>query len=427
MPPDSEFTRINSFFGSFNGREASDARNLEDGEDGGERTITTGGNYFDEKLAMDGKVRMDAEGKGSAVFPPPFGSSHASNIIVVPASGDLLCAWFSGDAEGGDGVAIVVARLPAGSDQWTPPRVASRAKHRSAQNPVMFVNAAGDVCLLHTSQEAFMGQGTSEVRRVVSKDGGKTWGEPASLFKTPGAFVKNHALWSADRKEILLPMYYTPDGFFAHETQYSSVQRSADGGKTWRESAPMRGTLGKLVQPTVVRLKSGRLLAFYRSRAADAIYKSHSDDDGETWSEPKKTPLPNNNSGIQAAMLSSGAIAIVFNNLRGEYARWPLSIALSEDEGETWGWVRDLEPDGAAGEEGGEDLREAGSMGEYSYPSLVEHPPGTIHVAYTFRRETVRYCVVPESWIKGGRGTVGLYKPGGDGGGVEGEDEDARR
>lgn len=45
-----------------------------------------------------------------------------------------------------------------------------------------------------------MGQGTSEVRRVVSSDGGATWSRPAALFKTPGAFVKNQALWSADNK-----------------------------------------------------------------------------------------------------------------------------------------------------------------------------------------------------------------------------------
>ena len=109
-------------------------------------------------------------------------------------------------------------------------------------------------------------------------------------------------------------------------------------------------------------------------------------------------------------MLASGNIAIIFNNLRGDGARWPLSIALSSDEGKTWGWVRDLEPDGTGGgdDEGGED---AASMGEYSYPSLVEHPPGTIHVSYTFRRETVRYCRLTEDWIKSGPGTVGKYKP----------------
>ena len=98
----------------------------------------------------------------------------------------------------------------------------------------------------------------------------------------------NWALWSADGSEILLPMYYTPDGFFAHESQYSSVQRSRDGGETWTESAPMEGTLGNLVQPTVIRLKSGRLMVFYRSRAADAIYKVWRER-GETFSVVHET------------------------------------------------------------------------------------------------------------------------------------------
>ncbi|KAK3256523.1 hypothetical protein CYMTET_34345 [Cymbomonas tetramitiformis] len=155
-------------------------------------------------------------------------------------------------------------------------------------------------------------------------------------------------LRSDDDTEWLLPMYYTPDGFFEHASQYSTIQRSSDGGATWTEDV-MEGTLGKLVQPTVLRLKDRSLLAFFRSRDADWIYKSRSSDDGKTWTEPEKTELPNNNSGIQAAMLKSGAIAIVFNNLQGAHARWPLSIALSFDEGNSWPQVRDLEPMKPAG------------------------------------------------------------------------------
>lgn len=149
-----EYTKINKFFGRFAPNTAGEGEGDSGSEVGGEvETITSSGNYFDEKRPMDGKVRFDREGKGSAIFPPPFDSSHASNIIALPDSGDLLCAWFSGDAEGGDGVAIVVARLPRGSDQWTAPKVVSRAKNRSAQNPVMFLNADGTaVNLLHTSQ-----------------------------------------------------------------------------------------------------------------------------------------------------------------------------------------------------------------------------------------------------------------------------------
>ena len=86
-------------------------------------------------------------------------------------------------------------------------------------------------------------------------------------------------------------MYYTPDGFFAHESQYSSVQRSRDGGETWTESAPMEGTLGNLVQPTVLRLKSGRLLAFYRSRAADAIYKVWREEGGSARRTRDSLPI----------------------------------------------------------------------------------------------------------------------------------------
>jgi hypothetical protein len=61
----------------------------------------------------------------------------------------------------------------------------------------------------------------------------------------------------------LLPMYYTPDGFLGHATQYSTVQRSSDGGKSWTEYV-MAGTMGRCVQPTVVRLRSGILRAWFR-------------------------------------------------------------------------------------------------------------------------------------------------------------------
>jgi hypothetical protein len=40
-------------------------------------------------------------------------------------------------------------------------------------------------------------------------------------------------------------------------------------------------------------------------------------------------------------MLASGKIVLVFNNLQG-LQRFPLSIAISEDAGETWPYVRDL-------------------------------------------------------------------------------------
>jgi hypothetical protein len=43
-------------------------------------------------------------------------------------------------------------------------------------------------------------------------------------------------------------------------------------------------------------------------------------------------------------MLASGTLCVAFNNLRGDKRRFPLSLALSEDGGRSWPWVRDLEP-----------------------------------------------------------------------------------
>lgn len=73
------------------------------------------------------------------------------------------------------------------------------------------------------------------------------------------------------------------------------------------------------------------LSAFFRDRRAESIYRAESPDDGKTWSKPTKTTLPNNNSGIEATVLQSGNLAIVYNPTHK--ARNPLSVSLSTDQG----------------------------------------------------------------------------------------------
>ena len=190
----------------------------------------------------------------------------------------------------------------------------------------------------------------------------------------------------------------------------------------------MAGTAGKLVQPSVVRLRSGALRAFFRSRDADWVYVSDSADDGATWSAPKPTALPNNNSGLQAAMLPDGRLVIVFNNVAGREHRWPLSVAMSEargparaltqlrrradvgalraqDEGATWSYVRDLEPDFTP------DVGEAPRRedGEYSYPSVLAEADGTLHVSYTMRSQSIRYVRLTPGWVEAG-GSTGVFQ-----------------
>lgn len=76
-----------------------------------------------------------------------------------------------------------------------------------------------------------------------------------------------------------------------------------------------------------------RLIVFFRDRRAQHVYRAESPDDGKTWTRPSKTTLPNNNSGIEASVLSSGNLAIVYNPTTKD--RNPLSVSLSDDQGES--------------------------------------------------------------------------------------------
>ena len=68
-----------------------------------------------------------------------------------------------------------------------------------------------------------------------------------------------------------------------HASQYSSLRRSVDG-RTWAdEEEVLPGTMGGLVQPTMVRTPHGSLRCFFRSRAADCVYAADSTDDGHSW------------------------------------------------------------------------------------------------------------------------------------------------
>ena len=71
-------------------------------------------------------------------------------------------------------------------------------------------------------------------------------------------------------------------------------------------------------------------------------------------------------------MLQDGSLVIAFNyssaavnrNKTGTSVRKPLSIALSQDGGDTWPWVRDIEMGSSAGQQNGanEDRERKGQL-----------------------------------------------------------------
>lgn len=109
----------------------------------------------------------------------------------------------------------------------------------------------------------------------------------------------------------MFPMYYTPSrGITGADAlrNYSALQISTDKGSTWK-TCNVPGSDG-LVQPDVIDLSSEHLLTFFRSRFADWVYKSTSED-GCCWTIPTPTQIPNNNSSTQAVDNGKSTFAIV--------------------------------------------------------------------------------------------------------------------
>jgi predicted neuraminidase len=369
----------------------------------------------------DDPLRVDA------LIPPAGEENHAANLAALP-NGDLLCAWFAGSREGSGDVRIALSRLDAGAGRWSDPIWVSEDPTRSEQNPILFPTPQGALWLLYPAQatrgcppdvwarkvEAGEAEGpytmqwTAVIRRRISHNGGRTWGPVETLFDTPSTFCRNPPVVLSNG-DWLLPIYHSIRSGTHHGRDYTVMKRSEDQGGTWAD-VPVPHSHGR-VHASVVELEPGRLAAFFRSRAADAIYVSRSDDLGRTWTVPERSGLPNNNASIQATRLDDGTLALVFNMYRANddpsktvwpRRRYPLSVALSEDGGRTWPFIRHLDPsDGFAGEQNRHLNRRC------AYPTILQGPDGHLWIAYSYRdRQCIKVVRVPVDWVRDRRAAL---------------------
>ncbi|WP_461189401.1 sialidase family protein [Arthrobacter sp. Z4-13] len=405
-------------------------------------------------ITPDGQVKR-ADGADYAYLPAPTVQSHAANLLTLP-DGRLGCVWFGGTQEGVPDISIWFSALEPGSSQWSEPQQLSDDSARSEQNPILFTAPDESLWLLYTAQKAG-NQDTAEVRRRISTDSGRTWGEVETLFaanETGGVFVRQLPVVLPSGR-LIVPIFRcitTPGEKWVGNSDDSAVMISDDAGATWSEHV-LPGSLG-CVHMNIQPVADGSLLALFRSRWADSIYESRSTDDGSTWSEPVPTELPNNNSSIQFTALADGRLALVYNHSRAEEnterrlslydeidddglaeeqgqlaepvpgaavavdgerrAFWgtprsPMTLAISEDSGRSWPVRRNLDVgDGYCLSNNSRD----GLNREYSYPSIHQGPDGSLNIAYTYFRQAIKFVRVDPQWAYDGTQTPGGLEDG---------------
>lgn len=321
-----------------------------------------------------------AGGRADFVFHDerPFAQCHASTVVQA-ANGDLLCAWFGGTKEKDPDVAIWYSRFSDGA--WTPPARAAKVNETAHWNPVLFRDATGTVYL-------FFKVGPEipfwQTYWMHTTDAGLTWSEPVELVpgdKGGRGPVKNKPI-------ILSDGAWLAPASTEHQGWKPFADLSTDGGKTWTRSEDWRIDRKALkgrgaIQPSFWESAPGKVHALMRTTVGRA-WRVDSEDGGHTWGDVYATDIPNNNSGLDVLMLEDGRLLMVYNPVAMNWGpRTPLDLAVSTDNGHTWGNIAHLEDDPER-------------KGEFSYPAIVRTRDG-VAISYTWRRERIRCWQIPLS------------------------------
>jgi predicted neuraminidase len=323
--------------------------------------------------------------QGELIYPlddKPTPQCHASTIEQTPHG--LIAAWFGGTREKDKDVGIWISRRAG--DSWTKPRevangIQSDELRYPCWNPVLFQPAGAPLMLFYK-----VGPSPSEWwgMLMTSEDGGDTWSEPRKLGRNDRIGhllgpVKNKPIQLQDGS-ILCPSSTEDRGWRVH------FELTRDLGRTWEVIGPINdGVEFGAIQPSILTYPGGRMQVVCRSQQ-QVITQSWSDDGGRTWSAMTATRLPNPNAGADAVTLQDGRQLLVYNHTTrtsSPSGRQMLNVAISKN-GIEWIPVLTLER----------------QPGEYSYPAVIQADDGSVHITYTYQRQSVKHVVLDPRSLK---------------------------
>ncbi|HLO82305.1 MAG TPA: sialidase family protein [Chitinophagaceae bacterium] len=190
-----------------------------------------------------------------------------------------------------------------------------------------------------------------------SEDEGKSWSDPRPCINDQqGYFVLNNnrvIQLKSGRILLAVSLHQTP------ATTWSQIGRifsyySDDNGMSWFQGSEVSNPDSVITQePGVVELKNGNIMMFMRTNAG-VQYQAISRDKGIHWTAAGKSNIVSPLSPASIARIpGKGDLVLVWNNNDGSNPetkgkRIPLNIAVSKDNGKTWGKIKTLEgdPDG---------------------------------------------------------------------------------
>ncbi|MFM7927469.1 MAG: exo-alpha-sialidase, partial [Pirellula sp.] len=132
---------------------------------------------------------------------------------------------------------------------------------------------------------------------ICSFEQGKTWTKPLRLKEGFLGPIKNKPI-ELENGDWLCPTSSETEEEPSKWQVY--FERFEYESRKWTKTPLLNdGVEIQAIQPTILRLGSGRVKAIGRSRQ-NKIFETLSDDEGKTWTPLSLGTLPNNNSGLDA-------------------------------------------------------------------------------------------------------------------------------
>jgi predicted neuraminidase len=314
---------------------------------------------------------------------------HAPSLLLG-RDDSLLVVWMAGTMERTRDVTEYLS--VRGPDSWSEPRaIVDRTMVqkdlwryvKTLGNPVLSRDAS-DRLVLHFVSASLGGWSGAAVNTMVSEDNGGTWGPVRRLVTSPftnvSTLVRAPAVAYGDDRRGL-PVYHEFAGAFPELLELNAkgqvlVKRRMAWGRSW-------------IQPAIVPLGERRAVAFLRyfGRPPYHVYRTETEDGGETWSPPAQTELPNAASGIAALSLGGERILLAHNSEQGKQGR-RLELSVSPDAGRSWRTVRTV-------------ASTTVSSHPVSYPSFVVGPAGLIHLAFNWHHKRIKVLSFNVAWLEG--------------------------
>jgi sialidase-1 len=239
---------------------------------------------------------------------------------------------------------------------------------------------------------------------LKSTDEGDTWSDPIAVNTSPvassvsgpygcGGSGAGHIIELPDGG-LLMPLHghlgQAGAGSGA-ETERCFLLRSDDGGDNWEYWSTVAydaASIISFIEPGMTRLADGRLVCLmrtsHRPNRQDNMWFTQSEDDGITWSPPKRTGLWGYPADV--AQLSDGRVLAVYGYRKEP---WGVRGCVSED-GATWDVEREFtireggvpRPSSGSGSRTLQDTLIYAQYWHIGYPSVVQLPDGTVVAAY---------------------------------------------